>query len=148
MFWSREDGKSVEMRNMHEWDGGRCQGWCVTEVAVRALWCMQAVALPQRQDLELEVEELKMLSFSLRVTKSDRIRNECMWGTAQVMWLRLQSAGCPAAACSVLTSCSVCVCVCVAVACSPVSCEIASFVTNYSIDPRVLDAHTHTSASQ
>lgn len=39
---------------------------------------MQAVALPQRQDLELEVEELKMLSFSLRVTKSDRIRNERM----------------------------------------------------------------------
>ncbi|MCJ8728839.1 hypothetical protein PDJAM_G00009160 [Pangasius djambal] len=42
------------------------------------------VALRKRQESELEVAELKMLRFSLGVTRLDRIRNEYIRGTAHV----------------------------------------------------------------
>lgn len=44
---------------------------------------METVAL-KRQDAELEMAELKMLIFVLRVTRMDSIRNEYLRGTAQV----------------------------------------------------------------
>lgn len=37
-----------------------------------------------QQEAQLEVAELKMLRFSLRVTRMDRIRNEYIRGTARV----------------------------------------------------------------
>lgn len=40
--------------------------------------------MTKRQEKELEVAELKMLRFSLGVTRMDRIRNEHIRGTAQV----------------------------------------------------------------
>lgn len=77
----------------------------------------------------------------------------CLFVVCVIEGVIPQSAGCPPVACSVLlTNSSVCgwVCVCVAVACSPVSCEIASFVTNYTIDPRVnlTPRHIHTLTNQ
>ncbi|MCJ8730703.1 hypothetical protein PDJAM_G00187500 [Pangasius djambal] len=44
----------------------------------------ETVALRKRQESELEVSELKMMRFSLGVTRLDRIRNEYIRGTAHV----------------------------------------------------------------
>ena len=46
------------------------------------LYALETVALRKRQEAELEV---KMLSFSLGVTKMDRLRNEYIRGTAQML---------------------------------------------------------------
>ncbi|MCI4387574.1 hypothetical protein PGIGA_G00075700 [Pangasianodon gigas] len=48
------------------------------------LYALETVALRKRQESELEVAELKMLRFSLGVTRLDRIRNEYIRGTAHV----------------------------------------------------------------
>ncbi|KAI5608705.1 janus kinase and microtubule-interacting protein 3, partial [Silurus asotus] len=48
------------------------------------LYGLETVALSKRQEVELEVAELKMLMFSLGVTSMDRIRNEFIRGTAHV----------------------------------------------------------------
>ncbi|KAI5104101.1 putative methyltransferase NSUN6 isoform X1 [Silurus meridionalis] len=44
----------------------------------------ETVALSKRQEVELEVAELKMLRFLLGVTRMERIRNEFIRGTAHV----------------------------------------------------------------
>ncbi|KAK3549638.1 hypothetical protein QTP86_005382 [Hemibagrus guttatus] len=46
------------------------------------LYGLETVSLRKRQESELEVAELKMLRFSLGVTRLDRIRNEYIRGTA------------------------------------------------------------------
>ena len=58
----------------------------VHKVAVRPamLYGLETVALTKRQEAEMEVAELKMLRFSLGVTRMDKIRNEYIRGTAQV----------------------------------------------------------------
>ena len=58
----------------------------VYRVAVRPamLYGLETVALTKRQEAEMEVAELKMLRFSLGVTRMDKIRNEYIRGTAQV----------------------------------------------------------------
>ena len=48
------------------------------------LYGLETVALTKRQEAEMEVAELKMLRFSLGVTRMDKIRNEYIRGTAQV----------------------------------------------------------------
>ncbi|KAF7662302.1 hypothetical protein LDENG_00238980 [Lucifuga dentata] len=48
------------------------------------LYGLEAVALMKRREAELEVAELKMLRFSLGVTRMDKIKNEYIRGTAQV----------------------------------------------------------------
>ena len=48
------------------------------------LYGLEKVALTKRQEAEMEVAELKMLRFSLGVTRMDKIRNEYIRGTAQV----------------------------------------------------------------
>ncbi|MCI4385397.1 hypothetical protein PGIGA_G00049970 [Pangasianodon gigas] len=48
------------------------------------LYGLETVALRKRQESELEVAELKMLRFSLGVTRLDRIRNDYIRGTAHV----------------------------------------------------------------
>ena len=45
---------------------------------------LETVVLRKRQEAELEVAEIKMLRFSLGVTRMDRIRNENIRGTAHV----------------------------------------------------------------
>ena len=58
----------------------------VYKVAVRPamLYGLETVALTIRQEAEMEVAELKMLRFSLGVTRMDRIRNEYIRGAAHV----------------------------------------------------------------
>ena len=48
------------------------------------LYGLETVAMPKRQEAEMEVAELKKLRFSLGVTRLDNIRNEYIRGTAQV----------------------------------------------------------------
>ncbi|KAI5092175.1 hypothetical protein C0J45_17806, partial [Silurus meridionalis] len=55
-----------------------------TVVRLAMLYGLETVALSKRQEVELEVPELKMLRFSLGVTRMDRIRNEFIRGTAHV----------------------------------------------------------------
>ncbi|KAI5087806.1 hypothetical protein C0J45_22295, partial [Silurus meridionalis] len=47
-----------------------------TVVRPAMLYGLETVALRKRQEMELEVAELKMLRFSLGVTRMDKIRNE------------------------------------------------------------------------
>lgn len=55
-----------------------------TVVRPAMMYGLETVALKKRQVAELEVAELKMLRFSLGVTRLDRIRNEFIRGTAHV----------------------------------------------------------------
>ncbi|KAI5087037.1 hypothetical protein C0J45_24418, partial [Silurus meridionalis] len=55
-----------------------------TVVRPAMLYGLETVALGRRQEVELEVAELKMLRFSLGVTRMDKIRNEFIIGTAHV----------------------------------------------------------------
>ncbi|KAK3528198.1 hypothetical protein QTP86_023981, partial [Hemibagrus guttatus] len=55
-----------------------------TVVSPVMLYGLETVSLRKRQESELEVAELKMLRFSLGVTRLDRIRNEYIRGTAHV----------------------------------------------------------------
>ncbi|KAI5093330.1 hypothetical protein C0J45_16468, partial [Silurus meridionalis] len=55
-----------------------------TVVRPEMLYGLETVALSKRQEVELEVAELKMLTFSLGVTTMDRIRNEFIRGTSHV----------------------------------------------------------------
>ena len=48
------------------------------------LYGLETVALRKRQEAELEVAEIQMLRFSLRVMRMDRIKNEDIRGTAHV----------------------------------------------------------------
>ena len=60
--------------------------WKVYKVAVRPamLYGLETVVLTKREEAEMEVAELKMLRFSLGVTRMDTIRNEYIRGSAQV----------------------------------------------------------------
>ncbi|KAK3569771.1 hypothetical protein QTP86_004190 [Hemibagrus guttatus] len=94
-----ECGKEVKKRVQAGWNGwrkvsgvlcdrkisARIQGK-VYRTVVRAamLYGLETVSLRKRQESELEVAELKMLRFSLGVTRLDRIRNEYIRGTAHV----------------------------------------------------------------
>ena len=48
------------------------------------LYGLETVGLTKRQETELEVAELKLLRFSLDVTKLDKIRNKYIRGTTHV----------------------------------------------------------------
>ena len=52
------------------------------------LYGLETVALTKRQEAEMEVAELKMLRFSLGVTRMDKIRNEYIRG--QHRWESLE----------------------------------------------------------
>ncbi|MCJ8739298.1 hypothetical protein PDJAM_G00045650 [Pangasius djambal] len=94
-----ECGKEVKKRVQAGWNGWRkvsgvlCDRkisarikWKVYKTVVRPamLYGLETVSLWKRQESELEVAELKMLRFSLGVTRLDRIRNEYIRGTAHV----------------------------------------------------------------
>ncbi|KAK3510717.1 hypothetical protein QTP70_015983, partial [Hemibagrus guttatus] len=94
-----ECGKEVKKRVQAGWNGWRKVSGVLCErkisarikgkvyrTVVRAamLYGLETVSLRKRQESELEVAELKMLRFSLGVTRLDRIRNEYIRGTAHV----------------------------------------------------------------
>ncbi|KAK3507265.1 hypothetical protein QTP70_013448 [Hemibagrus guttatus] len=82
-----ESREQVE-ENLERWRfalerrGMKSNGECGKEVKKRVQ--AETVSLRKRQESELEVAELKMLRFSLGVTRLDRIRNEYIRGTAHV----------------------------------------------------------------
>ncbi|MCI4395558.1 hypothetical protein PGIGA_G00182000 [Pangasianodon gigas] len=94
-----ECGKEVKKRVQAGWNGWRKVSGvlCDRKISARIkgkvyrtvvrpamLYGLESVALRKRQESELEVAELKMLRFSLEVTRLDRIRNEYVRGTAHV----------------------------------------------------------------
>ena len=94
-----ECGREVKKRVQAGWNGWRRMSGVICDrrvparvkgkvykVAVRPamLYGLETVALTKRQEAEMEVAELKMLRFSLGVTRMDKIRNEYIRGTAQV----------------------------------------------------------------
>ncbi|KAK3541781.1 hypothetical protein QTP86_005445 [Hemibagrus guttatus] len=95
----RECGKEVKKRVQAGWNGWRKVSGvlCDRKISARIkgkvyrtvvrpamLYGLETVSLRKRQESELEVAELKMLRFSLGVTRLDRIRNEYIRGTAHV----------------------------------------------------------------
>ncbi|KAK3511277.1 hypothetical protein QTP70_034776, partial [Hemibagrus guttatus] len=100
---NEECGKEVKKRVMAGWNGWRNVSGvlCYRKISARIkgkvyrtvvrpamLYGLETVSLRKRQESELEVAELKMLRFSLGVTRLDRIRNEYIRGTAHVGRLR------------------------------------------------------------
>ncbi|KAK3508820.1 hypothetical protein QTP70_009611 [Hemibagrus guttatus] len=96
---SGECGKEVKKRVQAGWNGWRKVSGVLcdrkisarikgkvyrTVVRAAMLYGLETVSLRKRQESELEVAELKMLRFSLGVTRLDRIRNEYIRGTAHV----------------------------------------------------------------
>ena len=94
-----ECGREVKKRVQAGWNGWRRMSGVICDrrvparvkgkvyrVAVRPamLYGLETVALTKRQEAEMEVAELKMLRFSLGVTRMDKTRNEYIRGTAQV----------------------------------------------------------------
>ncbi|KAK3542320.1 hypothetical protein QTP86_022482 [Hemibagrus guttatus] len=94
-----ECGKEVKKRVQAGWNGWRKVSGvlCDRKISARIkgkvyrtvvrpamLYGLETVSLRKRQGSELEVAELKMLRFSLGVTRLDRIRNEYIRGTAHV----------------------------------------------------------------
>ncbi|KAK3528838.1 hypothetical protein QTP70_011762 [Hemibagrus guttatus] len=94
-----ECGKEVKKRVQAVWNGWRKVSGvlCDRKISARIkgkvyrtvvrpamLYGLETVSLRKRQESELEVAELKMLRFSLGVTRLDRIRNEYIRGTAHV----------------------------------------------------------------
>ena len=95
-----ECGREVKKRVQAGWNGWRRMSGVICDrrvparvkgkvyrVAVRPpamLYGLETLALTKRQEAEMEVAELKMLRFSLGVTRIKKIRNEYIRGTAQV----------------------------------------------------------------
>ncbi|KAK3534872.1 hypothetical protein QTP86_032390, partial [Hemibagrus guttatus] len=94
-----ECGKEVKKRVQAGWNGWRKVSGILCDQKISArikgkvyrtvvrpamLYGLETVSLRKRQESELEVAELKMLRFSLGVTRLDRIRNEYIRGTAHV----------------------------------------------------------------
>ncbi|MCJ8733439.1 hypothetical protein PDJAM_G00223370 [Pangasius djambal] len=94
-----ECGKEVKKRVQAGWNGWRKVSGvlCDRRISSRIkgkvyktvlrpamLYGLETVSRRKRQESELEVAELKMLRFSLGVTRLDRIRNEYIRGTAHV----------------------------------------------------------------
>ncbi|KAK3538187.1 hypothetical protein QTP70_032945 [Hemibagrus guttatus] len=94
-----ECGKEVKKRVQAGWNGWRKVSGVLCERKISArikgkvyrtvvrpamMYGLETVSLRKRQESELEVAELKMLRFSLGVTRLDRIRNEYIRGTAHV----------------------------------------------------------------
>ncbi|KAK3507981.1 hypothetical protein QTP70_008883 [Hemibagrus guttatus] len=94
-----ECGKEVKKRVQAGWNGWRKVSGVLCDQKISArlkgkvyrtvvrpamLYGLETVSLRKRQESELDVAELKMLRFSLGVTRLDRIRNEYIRGTAHV----------------------------------------------------------------
>ena len=51
---------------------------------------LETVAVPKKQVEEMEVAEMKMLRFAMRVTRKDKIRDEYIRGTVKVDRLEIK----------------------------------------------------------
>ena len=51
---------------------------------------LEMVAVTKKQVGEIKVAEMKMLRFAIGVTRKDKIRKECNWGTVKVEWLGMK----------------------------------------------------------
>ena len=51
---------------------------------------LETVAVTKKQVEEMEVTEMKMLRFTMRVTRKDKIRNEHIRNTVKVEWLGMK----------------------------------------------------------
>ncbi|KAF7701013.1 hypothetical protein HF521_002178, partial [Silurus meridionalis] len=80
--------REVKKRVQAGWSGWRRVAGVICDSRVSALVkgkvYRTVVALSKRQKAELEETELKMLRFTLGVTRMDKIRNEFIRGTAHV----------------------------------------------------------------
>ena len=94
-----ECDKELKMRVQAGWNGWRKVSGVICDRKVPAkvkgkvyktvvrpamLYGLETIGLTRKQEAELEVAELKILRFSLGVTRVDRIRNEYIRGTAHV----------------------------------------------------------------
>ena len=81
-----ECGREVKKRVEAGWNGWRRMSGVICDRRVLArvkgkvyrvavLYGLETVALTKRQEAEMEVAELKMLRFSLGVTRMDKMRN-------------------------------------------------------------------------
>ncbi|KAK3536535.1 hypothetical protein QTP86_013862 [Hemibagrus guttatus] len=77
-----ECGKEVKKRVQAGWNGWRKVSGALCDRKISARIMGKVYRTVVRQESELEVAELKMLRFSLGVTRLDRIRNEYIRGTA------------------------------------------------------------------
>ncbi|KAF7710422.1 hypothetical protein C0J45_1609, partial [Silurus meridionalis] len=84
----KECVREVKKRVQAGWSGWRRVAGVIcdrrTVVRPALLYGLETVALNKRQEVELEVAELKMLRFLLGVTRIDRIRNKFIRGTVHV----------------------------------------------------------------
>ena len=93
---SGDCGREVKNRVQAGWSGWRKVSGVICDRRVSAkvkgkvyrtvvrpamMYGLEKLAMSKRQEAELEVAELKMLRFSLGVTRMDRIRNEVIRGT-------------------------------------------------------------------
>ena len=63
----------------------RVKGKMYKSVVRTAMLCgMEMVAVTERQKGKMEVAELKMVRWALRVTRKDKIRNEYVRGTVKI----------------------------------------------------------------
>ena len=97
-----DSGKEVKKRVQAGWNGwrkisgvlcdrklsARIKGKIYRTIVRSALmYGLETVALTKKQEKELEVAELRMLRFALGVTRMDKIKNEYIRGSAQVVQL-------------------------------------------------------------
>ncbi|KAK3564447.1 hypothetical protein QTP86_020386 [Hemibagrus guttatus] len=89
----RLQGEEVKKVQEFKYLGSTVQSNGEYEKEVKKRVQAETVSLRKRQESELEVAELKMLRFSLGVTRLDRIRNKFIRGTAHVGRLGEQRKG-------------------------------------------------------
>ena len=95
---SRDCGRAVKNREQVGWNSWRKVSGLICDRRVSAkvkekvyrtvvrpsmMYGLGTLAIGRRQEAELEVAELKLLRFSLGVTRMDRIRNKVIRGTTQ-----------------------------------------------------------------
>ena len=91
--------REVKRRVQAEWNGwkkvsgvicdrrlpARVKGKVCSAAVIQAMvYGLETVAVTKKQVKGMEVAEMKMLRFAMRVTRKDKIRNECIRGTVQV----------------------------------------------------------------
>ena len=54
------------------------------------MYGLETVAVIKKQVEEMKVAEIKMLKFAMEVTRKDKIRNEYIWCTVKVKWLKMK----------------------------------------------------------
>ena len=74
----------------------RVKGKVYSSVVIPVMvYGLETVAVTKKQVEEIEVAEIKILRFAMRVTGKDKIRNECIRGTVKVerLGMKMRRAG-------------------------------------------------------